>query len=274
MGTAGSTIPILATEQIVDALNSAAEIEGGIGARIEFLLNRLQVLVERDCRCAVWLLDDLERHPAPRVVSRYVVRPPGDNYHVHEATLAQAVLDDAEPISRVMIPLILKEVRTPFTIVASEAGDDEWFDRVLVEQYLSKIGYADCIAGFWAASRDRAVVMVVNRRANHPPFSDHDQTLVSLMLRAVAPIIDREIFRRDETYVAPSLSRREREILLMLLAGDSEKEIAARIQRSIHTVHTFVQKLHGLFNVSSRGELMAQFIDKAVLRSLGEAPSR
>lgn len=273
MGTIASTISIQATEQIVDALNSAAELEGGPDRRIEFLLNRLQVLLERESRCAVWLLDDLERDPSPRVVSRYVVRPSWDHYPVHGAELAQAVMDDAVPINRVMIPRILKKSRTPFTIVGSEAGDHEWFDHVMLEQYLSKIGCADFIAAFWGASRDRAVILVVNRRAKDRPFSDHDQTLISLMLRAIAPIIDREIFRRDETYAAPSLSRREREVLVMLLSGDSEKEIAAGIQRSIHTVHTFVQKLYGVFNVSSRGELMAQFIDKAVFRSLGQVQS-
>ncbi|MCI0630432.1 MAG: helix-turn-helix transcriptional regulator [Phycisphaerales bacterium] len=273
MGTFAPTISIQATEQIVDALNSAAELEGGPEGRLEFLLKRLQVLLERDSRCALWLVDQLQRVPAPRLVSRCVVRPSWDNYSVQDTAFVQAALDDAVPVSRVMIPRMLKKIRTPSTIIASEAGDNEWFDNVLVKQYLSKIGYADCVASFWAASRDHAVILVFYRRAEDRPFSERDETLISLMLRSVAPIVDREIFRRDDSYSAPALSPREREVLLMLLAGDSEKEIAAGIHRSIHTVHTFVQKLYGLFKVSSRGELMAQFIDKAVFQSLGRVPS-
>jgi DNA-binding CsgD family transcriptional regulator len=93
---------------------------------------------------------------------------------------------------------------------------------------------------------------------------------MSLMLRAVAPIVDRAMFQRGPSELLERLSEREREILLLILAGDSEKEIAARIHRSVHTVHTFVQRLHRLFEVSSRGELMALFVDKAAMDSIRE----
>ena len=56
------------------------------------------------------------------------------------------------------------------------------------------------------------------------------------------------------------LSPRVRQTLDGLLVGDQEKEIAARMGVSKHTVHVYVKQLYRKFNVSSRGELLARFV--------------
>jgi DNA-binding CsgD family transcriptional regulator len=48
-----------------------------------------------------------------------------------------------------------------------------------------------------------------------------------------------------------------------LLRGDGEKQIAARLKLSTHTVHVYVKALHKRYNVSSRSELLAHFIPHA-----------
>ena len=45
-----------------------------------------------------------------------------------------------------------------------------------------------------------------------------------------------------------------------LTQGDSEKQIAAKLNVSPHTVHVHVKKLYKRLNVSSRGELVARFV--------------
>jgi len=62
---------------------------------------------------------------------------------------------------------------------------------------------------------------------------------------------------------AVSLSPRMRQTLERLLAGDSEKEIAARLGLSPHTVHVYVKTLYRRFDVCSRGELFARFVRRA-----------
>ena len=57
------------------------------------------------------------------------------------------------------------------------------------------------------------------------------------------------------------LAPRLRQTLQRLLAGDSEKQIAARLGVSPHTVHVYVKSLYRRFDVCSRGELCAKFID-------------
>lgn len=56
------------------------------------------------------------------------------------------------------------------------------------------------------------------------------------------------------------LSPRERETLQSLLAGDSEKQAAAKLGVSQHTVHVYVKKLYKKFGVCSRGELLAKWV--------------
>ncbi len=265
-----SLITVKATEQLVDALNHAVELESGPSSQIEFLLHRLQTLLGRQTRCALWLINELERQPAPRITSRTVVRPSFDDGPIGALEEAQQALDESAPLSQMMVRKVLQNIRTPVTPIVSDAGAKEWFETVLVPRHLGPIGYADCITSMWAATDDRAIFLVVHRRHVDPPFSEKDTTLVSLMLRAVAPIVDREIFRRRTPELHAEMSPREREILLMLLAGDSEKQIAANLHRSVNTVHTFVRQIYRHFGASSRGELMAHFVDKAVLASMRE----
>lgn len=56
------------------------------------------------------------------------------------------------------------------------------------------------------------------------------------------------------------LPPRVRQTLQLMLAGDSEKQIARRMGVSRHTVHVYVKNLYRHYEVSSRGELLARFV--------------
>jgi len=58
----------------------------------------------------------------------------------------------------------------------------------------------------------------------------------------------------------PPMAPRLRQTLELLLAGDSEKQIARKLAISPHTVHAYVKSLYRKFNVSSRGELLARWV--------------
>lgn len=57
-----------------------------------------------------------------------------------------------------------------------------------------------------------------------------------------------------------NLPPRQRELLQHLLAGDSEKEAAAKMRLSRNTIHNYVTALYRRLDVSSRAELMARFV--------------
>jgi DNA-binding CsgD family transcriptional regulator len=72
------------------------------------------------------------------------------------------------------------------------------------------------------------------------------------------------------------LAPRHIQTLCLLLAGQSEKEVATELALSQHTVHNYVKTIYRRFEVSSRGELLAQFFWGGTLaqlmRALAQAP--
>jgi DNA-binding CsgD family transcriptional regulator len=61
-----------------------------------------------------------------------------------------------------------------------------------------------------------------------------------------------------------TLSRRERQVLLAMLHGLAEKQIAVLLSLTTHTVHSYVKAVYRRFGVSSRSELMALWIDQTL----------
>ena len=70
------------------------------------------------------------------------------------------------------------------------------------------------------------------------------------------------------------LSPRMRQTLDRLLAGDSEKQIALKLGVSPHTIHVYVKSLYRGFEVNSRGELLARFVQMPRLPRTGDYPFR
>ncbi len=66
--------------------------------------------------------------------------------------------------------------------------------------------------------------------------------------------------KRTIPLCAADLSRRQQQTLTCLLSGDSEKQIAAKLALSRHTVHVYVKGLYRHFGASSRGELLARWV--------------
>jgi pSer/pThr/pTyr-binding forkhead associated (FHA) protein len=61
------------------------------------------------------------------------------------------------------------------------------------------------------------------------------------------------------------LSDTQIRVLRLLLTGQTEKEMAAKLFVSPHTVHSHIQAVYRELGVTSRAELMAMFIDRAVI---------
>lgn len=57
---------------------------------------------------------------------------------------------------------------------------------------------------------------------------------------------------------APHLSPRQRQTLALLIEGKTEKEVAAALDLSTHTVHQYVKGLYRAFDVTNRGALVAR----------------
>ena len=75
------------------------------------------------------------------------------------------------------------------------------------------------------------------------------------MLEEVAP-------KKLSIDLSAGLSRRMKDTLQHLLAGDSEKEVAAKLGLSQQTIHIHVKNLYKRLALCSRAELMAKCLGK------------
>ena len=273
--------PLLEAEQVLEALNDAIDMESPPAEKVRHLLRRFQELLGDDPDIELLLERDIERPQGPIIIERITVGPTFDRIEPRPHSVVQAVVEESEPILRMVMPYVLKNRRTPSTLDAREdVGDEEWFSQ-LKERYLEPHGWVNFLVGSWAASNDRMVMLVLVQREDQPAWGEDARRLLQLMLRAVAPLVDREMFN-DEAAPAVAaesdpnailegkdLSGRQTDVLHLLLRGMSEKEVARELGVSTHTVHTHVKKLYTQFGVSSRGELLAQFVDQRVLKLTG-----
>jgi DNA-binding CsgD family transcriptional regulator len=229
------------------------------------LLNR------EDAACSFLLLEGLDRKPAPLVAQRYHLPAPLGRSPAQNLKDARHISDECAPLHQLLVPQALDNLRVPSTIVCSEDSDPSWFHDVLLKPHLEPADCLDMMVSAWAASPNRKVDLVVLRHRPHPPFGSSDRRLASLMLRGAGPLVDREIFRAAQILDEYELTERQKEVLHQLLCGDSEREIARELHRSLNTIHSHVKQIYRTFDVRSRGELMAIFVDRRVLELCRES---
>jgi DNA-binding CsgD family transcriptional regulator len=95
-------------------------------------------------------------------------------------------------------------------------------------------------------------VIALDRKQGAPPFTDLQTRLLHLFHQELA-----RLWHTPASEELRRLAPRLRQTLDGLLAGQSEKQVAAHLNLSSHTIHDYVKELHRRFHVASRGELFA-----------------
>lgn len=274
-----SVLPLSEAEQLVDALNRIQESDGTPMEKTRRLLEDLRPLFGPDADLEFVLQTELQRQPGPRVVDRIFAGPTFDRIEPRPHSAVQDLIDAGGPLVSKTVPAATKNLGQPVTfIVGQETSDPEWFDDVR-RRFLAPYGWVDFLVSSWAAGTDRMVSLAVPQSEGQAPLGADQKRLASLVVRAAAPFLLSELFEPAAAGPFPpsqllrdrQLSDRQTDVLHLLLQGRSEKEVARELGVSTHTVHTHVKKLYIEFNVSSRGELLALFIDKRVLELTHEA---
>lgn len=130
----------------------------------------------------------------------------------------------------------------------------QWYRSPNVNELRRRARVDHCIySTFRLDENGRAISFALHRPWGDRPFRARDVAVVDLFHRT------QQIYRRNAVGAAPirGLSPRQRQVLDCLEAGDGEKQVAARLGISRHTVHVHVKALYAHFGVSSRGELLA-----------------
>jgi DNA-binding CsgD family transcriptional regulator len=136
-------------------------------------------------------------------------------------------------------------------------GRSSWLRSEFFNLYVKQTKVDDGIFAHQQLAPGVMCWMFVNRALGDRPFDARQCRLMALL--------NRELARLRGTKLAPSgeisvteLPPRLREVLIRLMQGDSEKQIAQRLAISPHTVHDYIKQMHARFGVRSRGELLAR----------------
>ena len=97
----------------------------------------------------------------------------------------------------------------------------------------------------------------LHREWGDRPFTPSEHRMVRIFHVELARLWRRDVLRRAGE-PGSDLPPRLNQTLTELLKGASEKQIAAKLKLSPHTIHNYVKALHQRFGVSSRGELLAK----------------
>ena len=100
----------------------------------------------------------------------------------------------------------------------------------------------------------------IQRCPGDPAFGERDKALVHL-LHTSAPHVYAGM--RQHPPELDRLAPRLRPVLRYLLQGDAEKEVAAKLRLSRHTVHRYTQAIYQQLEVHSRAELLAKYARQA-----------
>jgi DNA-binding CsgD family transcriptional regulator len=137
-------------------------------------------------------------------------------------------------------------------------SDADWYRSVSFNDYRRVVGVDQCVYSLYALPTSGTFsLMGLHRSIGDRPFSPREASLLHLFHEELGPLIGAP--PADSTDLA-RLSPRLRETLYCLLEGDSEKQVANRLDVSVPTVHQYVMALYRKFGVNSRAELMARFI--------------
>lgn len=134
----------------------------------------------------------------------------------------------------------------------------------------------------WNSGRHEISELRYVRSPGQPPFDERDQAILKVVTHQLDTVcvgrppipssiaqasIAQSLIAQGSSVLAPSvhlrtqpladLSKRQREVLELLLLGKNSKQIASELRLSVHTVNDYIKAIYRRYDVSSRAELLA-----------------
>lgn len=139
--------------------------------------------------------------------------------------------------------------------------DSYWYRSWEYENLPRTAGADHCLFCFHSLPRktDEFHGLFLSRAMGDRDFSAREKVMVREAQRVLSPLVGGPLARYGEPSPS-SLPKRGRQVLNCLLAGDSDKQIAARLGISRFTVNGHTKAIFRHFAVGGRAELQARWI--------------
>ncbi len=151
----------------------------------------------------------------------------------------------------------------PFRIrLLFESLPPEWFEGEHYRRHYLDVGFADSISVRIALNDDVRICLFVFRDAQAPRFSAQDGQRLGFVMRGLRWFHRQQLLSHGLLIANAPLTPAERRVLLALLDGHMEKEIARRLDQSPNTTHFHVKSIYAKFGVRNRSTLAALWLGK------------
>lgn len=252
---AGSrTIRLADAENLLTLVGELAEIKGDLSVRGAHLINRLCEMMHAQ----VGITAIMEKHPKTGSLRLRAGVEAGLLDETSQRLLRRYIseIHSKDPLFDAMHP----EARRPYTIMrASTIPDSQWYNSEFVNEVKFKMKIDDAIySDYPLEDLGVSVAFGINRLRGDKPFVERDRRLLQLLNTHLGWFYRQ--LATQEVKPGTQLTEAARRVLVQLLNGDSEKQIARHVQLSAATVHDHIKTIYRHFGVSSRAELMARFI--------------
>ena len=139
-------------------------------------------------------------------------------------------------------------------------SDAEWYRSVSYNEYRRPASADHALTSVYQVSDGGAISVIAPQREIHErDFSPREARLLNFFHGELGPLIGRSLVSATEPG-PEKLGPRLRQTLACLVEGDSEKQVAARLDLSYATTHQYVTALYRRFGVGSRAQLLAHVI--------------
>lgn len=138
--------------------------------------------------------------------------------------------------------------------------DSEWYRSDYFEVHRA-LGIDSTLFCNWRLPGGRHTNLIFARSPGERDFSARQKAVVSEFHALIAPLISGPLAGHAEPSPAV-LAPRERQVLMCLLRGDSEKQAGLRLGLTRNTVNQYAKRIYRHFGVTSRAELMARWLKR------------
>lgn len=158
---------------------------------------------------------------------------------------------------------IPQSAHQPFNALLFDLLTEREIDaRRVQDLYFRPVGMEDWRCFGRQSPNNELVVLCAAVTAEKGDQSESSQHLLRLAERVIESTATLAAWPTEPAPAGPELSKAQRPVYELALQGLTEKQIALRLHRSHHTVHSHLKVVYAKHHVSSRAELLALHLDR------------
>lgn len=233
-------------------------------ATLQWLLKELKGLANADQATFVLMSKSAlhnEKKPDHLHGWRHIVWTPCSSNPHQDMSFAKSWMEDrSNTLNNECVIGVLRDAGTHRAFLMDDLAPGATPEVLKKDGLFRFYGVSDRMVAVYALENGLEVYFYIDRSST-PKFGVQERDIVLTALSGLGPLCLRLAMSYGALESQARLTPRERETLIHLLAGLSEKEIAVEMELTQRSAHQNVVSVYRKLNISSRAGLMAAWMD-------------